>query len=75
MGLTNGQPYVIIVIESELINMSREEMIDDVIKKFGFESEYTIWFCRVAECPESEINDLLVEIAYQAVMSECLIEI
>lgn len=45
-------------------------MIDNVIKKFGFESENTIWFCRVAECPKSEINDRLVEIAYQAVMKE-----
>lgn len=50
--------------------MTAGEMIDNIIKKFGFESEYTIWFCRVAECPESEINDRFVEIAYQAVMNE-----
>ena len=50
--------------------MSRDTMINSVIKKFGFESEYTIWFCKVAECPESEINDRLVEISYQAVMKE-----
>jgi len=29
--------------------MTREEMMDKVIKKFGFENKWTIWFCELAE--------------------------
>lgn len=29
--------------------MTREQMIDEVIKMFGFENEWTIWFCELAE--------------------------
>jgi hypothetical protein len=29
--------------------MTREEMMDKIIGKYGFEAEETIWFCRLAE--------------------------
>ena len=29
--------------------MTREQMIDEVIRMFGFENEWTIWFCELAE--------------------------
>ena len=29
--------------------MTKEEMMDKVIKKFGFENKWTIWFCELAE--------------------------
>lgn len=38
--------------------MTKKEMIDNVIKKYGFENEYTIWFCRLAE--EDISDDLLL---------------
>jgi hypothetical protein len=28
---------------------TREEMINDIIKQYGFESKWTIWFCNLAE--------------------------
>lgn len=31
--------------------MTREEMMNKVIRQFGFENEYTLWFCRLAENP------------------------
>ena len=48
--------------------MTREEMIDTVIKKFGFEDDRTIWFCRVCEYPASPFNDKMVEISFNAIM-------
>jgi hypothetical protein len=29
--------------------MTREEMMDKVISRYGFEAAETIWFCRLAE--------------------------
>lgn len=29
--------------------MNKDAMIDNVIRRFGFESEPTIWFCSLAE--------------------------
>lgn len=34
--------------------MTREAMIDEVIKKWGFENEITITFCKIAEELESD---------------------
>ena len=35
--------------------MTREEMIDEVIRTNGFENKWTIWFCELAE--NKEISD------------------
>ena len=32
--------------------MTREEMIDKVIRTNGFENKWTIWFCELAESKE-----------------------
>lgn len=29
--------------------MTKDEMIDKVIQRYGFENEKTIWFCQLAE--------------------------
>lgn len=29
--------------------MTKEQMMDNVIKQYGFENEWTIWFCELAE--------------------------
>lgn len=29
--------------------MTKEQMMDKVIRKYGFESKWTIWFCELAE--------------------------
>ena len=35
--------------------MTREEMIDKIIRANGFENKWTIWFCELAE--NKEISD------------------
>ena len=29
--------------------MTKEQMIDDVIRRYGFENKWTVWFCELAE--------------------------
>ena len=29
--------------------MNKEQMIDEVIRQYGFENKWTIWFCELAE--------------------------
>ena len=56
--LTNKANYVIIIIERErevMIMMTREEMMNEVIRTNGFENKWTIWFCELAE--DSNISD------------------
>ena len=44
--------------------MTREEMMDEVIRNRGFEDKYTVWFCQM--CEEVE-NDHAVLAAFIAV--------
>jgi hypothetical protein len=39
--------------------MTREQMIDEVVRMFGFENKWTIWFCELAE-NESITDDSLL---------------
>jgi hypothetical protein len=39
--------------------MIREQMIDEVVRMFGFENKWTIWFCKLAE-NESITDDSLL---------------
>lgn len=48
--------------------MTREEMMDNVIRKFGFEHEMTIQFCTMCESPR--FTDLVVEVAYNYLMNK-----
>lgn len=34
---------------NEVIEMNKEQMIDEVIRQYGFENKWTIWFCELAE--------------------------
>lgn len=47
--------------------MTREEMMDNVIKKFGFEANITIQFCTLCEIVD---EDTIVDVAYNYVMNE-----
>jgi hypothetical protein len=29
--------------------MTKDQMIDEIIRQYGFENEWTIWFCKLAE--------------------------
>lgn len=44
--------------------MTREEMMDKVIRNRGFEDKYTVWFCQM--CEEVE-NDHAVLAAFIAI--------
>ena len=39
--------------------MTREEMMDKIIRKYGFEAEETLWFCRLAEDETISLESLL----------------
>lgn len=41
--------------------MTREQMIDEVIRTNGFENKWTVWFCELAE--NNEITDSALESA------------
>lgn len=43
--------------------MTREEMMDKVIRQYGFENEYTLWFCRLAENPTVSDEILVTAVA------------
>lgn len=42
--------------------MTREQMMDKIIKKYGFEDARTIWFCNL--CEDKTATDYTVENAY-----------
>lgn len=42
--------------------MTREQMMDNIIKKYGFEDERTVWFCNL--CEDKTATDYTVENAY-----------
>ena len=46
---------LIIVNEREVMSMTREEMIDEVVRTNGLEDKWTIWFCELAE--DSNVSD------------------
>ena len=46
---------LIIVNKRGVMSMTREEMIDEVIRTNGLEDKWTIWFCELAE--DSNISD------------------
>lgn len=47
--------------------MTREEMMDMVIKQYGFESNITITFCVLAE--DSTVSDIDLRKAFDAFMA------
>ena len=46
---------LIIVKEREVMSMTREEMIDEIVRTNGLKDKWTIWFCKLAE--DSSISD------------------
>ena len=50
--LTDQRNNAIIIIETrkgKVLKMNKEQMMDEVIRKYGFENKWTIWFCELAE--------------------------
>lgn len=48
--------------------MTRENRMDEVIKRYGFEDNRTLFFCNMAE--DLETPDNLVEEIYNALMKD-----
>lgn len=42
--------------------MTREQMMDNIIKKYGFEDARAVWFCNL--CEDKTTTDYTVENAY-----------
>ena len=41
--------------------MTKEQMMDDIIRRYGFENKWTIWFCELAEIlTESQLLDAYI---------------
>lgn len=41
--------------------MTKEQMIDGIIRKYGFESRWTVWFCELAEIlTENQLLNLYI---------------
>ena len=53
--------------EREEKKMTREEMMDEVIKTRGMEDEKTIWFCGL--CEDSSLRDETLFLAFIAVVT------
>lgn len=47
--------------------MSKEEMMNDLIKTRGFEDEMTIWFCEL--CEDSSLRDGTLFLAFIAAVT------
>lgn len=45
-----------------MTTMTREQMMDNIIKKYGFEDARTVWFCNL--CEDKTTTDYTVENAY-----------
>ena len=41
--------------------MAKEQMIDNVIRRYGFENKWTVWFCELAEVlTESQLLNVYI---------------
>lgn len=47
--------------------MTREEMMDKVIRTLGFEDKNTIWFCEL--CEKNDISDNALSLAMAVALS------
>ena len=67
--MTNSTPCAIIktVKEREEKEMTRKEMMDEVIKTRGMEDEKTIWFCGL--CEDSSLRDETLFLAFIAAVT------
>ena len=51
--------------------MDKEQMIDEVIRKHGFENKWTIWFCELAETlTDSQLLNAYILLASGVVPTE-----
>lgn len=50
--------------------MTKEQMMDEVIRRRGFEDHWTVWFCTVAESP-FETADTLWDAYLTALHAKC----
>lgn len=54
--------YNYIINREEKPLMSRFDMMYKVAKRWGFEAEMTIWFCRLAE--RKDVDDSIITMAF-----------
>ena len=48
--------------------LNKFEMQDNIIKKYGFESEWTIWFCELAEeLTEDQLLNAYIILAHKGI--------
>ena len=52
--------------------MTREDMLDDVVRRLGHENKWTIWFCELAE--NKEITDSALQSAMACALTMPMIE-
>lgn len=52
--------------------MTREQMIDEVIRTNGFENKWTVWFCELAE--NKDITDSALENAMICAITMPMVE-
>ena len=51
--------------------MDKEQMIDEVIRKYGFENKWTIWFCELTETlTDSQLLNAYILLASGVVPTE-----
>lgn len=50
---------------------TKDEMIDKVIQMYGFENEWTIWFCELAEeLTESQLFNAFIIMTCKGVLND-----
>ena len=54
--------------------MTRERMIDEVIRTNGFENKWTVWFCELAENKDITDSSLESAMVWAIIMSRAEIE-
>ena len=66
-GLPSNPLYAKKVRLFEMTKARKESMMDDIIKKFGYEDNRTIAFCGMCENPE--VSDFSINEVYEDFMS------
>lgn len=49
--------------------LTREQMQDNIIAKYGFESEQALFFCHLCEFRDNEWNNMIIRLEYDLLMS------
>ena len=51
--------------------MTKEQMMDNVIRRYGFENKWTVWFCELAEVlTESQLLNACIVLGANVLFDE-----